>query len=235
MSHRWHTQILVLCVAIAAVISAAEEALSRAPHFAAKMPDFGWIHFVPVLMLTIAGAVWLYGRFHNQKINHSSEDDLVIPGPKVEQILGPIFEDVKGAGAQAAMLWLFEVWSRDLIQKLEETWDHWNYAGENLIHPLNARLDKLDFSKDAAYQLANDRRDFMVEYAAHLRRITADFPGFSSFITTSGYPCDLEYRRVLNGLHSHAKKLEEYAERIWKSETPDSSLHETIDKNTTKS
>jgi hypothetical protein len=192
-----------------------------------SLSQYGW-----AIWLLLAGLLmYLFDFRRRLRLKHrKSEDDLVIPQSKIEQILGPIFEDAKGAGAQAAMLWLFEAWSRDLIQRLEEAWDHWNYAGENLIHPLDARLDKLDFSKETAHQLTNDRRDFMVEYAAHLRRITADFPGFSSFVTTSGYPCDLEYRRVLNGLRSHSEKLEEYAERIWKSETPDSLLQETTDK-----
>jgi hypothetical protein len=192
-----------------------------------RRQDIDWTGLAILLVLCfLVGFLLFPSKRSRPKQLSGGENDLIIPQSKVEQVLGPIFEDVKGAGAQAAMLWTFAGWSRDLIQILEEVWDHWNYAGENLIHPLDARIDKLDFSKDKAHQLSSERRDFMVEYVAHRRRIRADFPGFLSFVTTSAYPSDIEYRRVLNGLRSHAEKLEEEADKLWKAESPNPSLHE---------
>jgi hypothetical protein len=105
---------------------------------------------------------------------------------KIKKIIDEVADDAKRAGAQAAMLWIFSGWAKDLIQRLEETWDHWNYEGQHLIHPLDARLDNLDFSKDSVVKLSNERRDFMVEYAAHLRRLRVDLSGFSSSLTQTG-------------------------------------------------
>jgi hypothetical protein len=185
-----------------------------------------WIGLAILLALCfLIGFLLFPSKRSRPKRISENENDLLIPQSKVEQILGPVFEDVKGAGAQAGMLWLLAAWSMELIQILEEVGDHWNYGGENLIHPLDARLDKLDFSKETAWKLANDRRDFMVEYAAHLRRVQATFPGFSSFVIANGYPSDQEYRRVLNGLRSHADMLRETADKIWTSEMPDNSLY----------
>ena len=151
-----------------------------------------WTGFIILLALCFLIGFLLFPSKRSRPRQLDGEDDLVIPQSKFSQIMTPIFEDVKGAGAQAAMLWLFAAWAKDLILKLEETWDHWNYAGEKLIHPLDARIDKLDFSKDDVNQLVNERRDFMLEYVIHFRRIKTDFPGFSSPVTMGEYPSDLE-------------------------------------------
>lgn len=70
-----------------------------------------------------------------------------------EQVIGEAVDDAKRAGAQAGMLWILAASADELIQLLEQTWHHWNNAGERLIHPLDARLDNLDFSKDCAINL----------------------------------------------------------------------------------
>jgi len=54
MNHRWHTGILISCIAAAAVIQAIEQALSQSPHLAAKFPDLGWLNYVPLALLSIA-------------------------------------------------------------------------------------------------------------------------------------------------------------------------------------
>ncbi len=59
MDHVWHTRILICCVAVAAVAGAADEALSRAPHLAAKLPDLWWLNYVPLVLLSIAGILWI--------------------------------------------------------------------------------------------------------------------------------------------------------------------------------
>ena len=61
MNHRWHTRILISCIAVSAAIDAAEEALSRSPHLAEKLPDMPWIHFLPLLLLSVAGVLWIVG------------------------------------------------------------------------------------------------------------------------------------------------------------------------------
>ena len=61
MNHRWHTGILISCIAAAAVIQAIEQALSQSPHLAAKLPDLGWLSYIPLLLLIIAGLWWLAG------------------------------------------------------------------------------------------------------------------------------------------------------------------------------
>jgi hypothetical protein len=145
---------------------------------------------------------------------------------QAEQEIGEAVDDAKRSGAQAGMLWMLAASAKDLIQMLEQTWHHWNNAGERLIHPLDARLDKLDFSKDGAASLANERRDFMVLYSAHLTRLQADLRGFSSDVTKNGYPNSREYVQVLNDLRAHAQKLDEEADRIWKAEKPEETLHQ---------
>lgn len=65
MNHVWHTRILVSCIAIAAVIDAGEEALSRAPHVVAKLPDLWWLHYAPLSLLSIAAILWIVRLLQN--------------------------------------------------------------------------------------------------------------------------------------------------------------------------
>ncbi len=135
---------------------------------------------------------------------------------KSEKEVDEAIEKIKLAGARGFLLSHFEARAIDLQQTLEETWHHWNNAGEKLIHPLDARLDKLtSYSADGAMKLLDERRDFMVLYSQHLNLLKLEFPEFASLVIEAGYPSDNEYPRVLANLKTHIETLREQSQREW--------------------
>jgi hypothetical protein len=64
----WTKVVTVGCLIVVAVIEAAEQALSGAPHLAAMLPHLagGW-HFLPLILLSIAGLSWLLGYWRKPK------------------------------------------------------------------------------------------------------------------------------------------------------------------------
>lgn len=61
----WSNIATLLCVIVAAVVLAVQQALSGAPDVRKHMPDFAVSHnvnYVPLVLLIAAGAVWLLGR-----------------------------------------------------------------------------------------------------------------------------------------------------------------------------
>jgi hypothetical protein len=70
MDHAWHTKITVSCITAVAIIEAAGEALSRAPGVRGDFSAFGWLHYVPLLLLIIAGIAWLNGRRQSRGHNN---------------------------------------------------------------------------------------------------------------------------------------------------------------------
>lgn len=127
-----------------------------------------------------------------------------------------IIHDVKVHAGNAYVLGLLEACAVSLQSQLEALWHHWDNAGEKLIHPLNARLDTLKtMSADGAWDLINERRDFMVLYAHHLQRLKVDAPDFTSAVVTTGYPSDCEYHLVLSNLKQHIEKLEKESLEAW--------------------
>jgi hypothetical protein len=150
------------------------------------------------------------------------------PRDELLKVIDDAVQDAKRAGGQAGILWNLAARATELTQRLEETWHDWNTAGEHLVHPLDARLDKLkDPSSDEAWRLLNGRRDFMVLYAAHFSHLRAEFPGFLSMLVQNGYPSDKKYSEVLNSLRDHTARLEEKAQDIWDTEIPAADLYAT--------
>jgi hypothetical protein len=151
-------------------------------------------------------------------ISKASLDDL--DDETVESLMGG-WNAAKRAGMQAGMLWRFGAEARTLVDELEKVWHRWNYAKECLVHPLDGSMDHPDF---ANIDLVNERRDFMARYTSHLGNLHAEFPGFLSDIAQLEYPSKREYVDVLSRLRTHAESLEQRAERLWNSESPDESL-----------
>jgi hypothetical protein len=95
-------------------------------------------------------------------------------------------------------------------------WHHWNNAGERLVHPLDARLDKLaHYSTDQAMKLLDERRDFMLLYCHHLNVLKSEFPEFTSPAIEAGYPTDCEYQEVLLRLGQHIEGLKTESLKEW--------------------
>jgi hypothetical protein len=183
------------------------------------LSQYGW-----AIWLLLAGLLMYLFDWRRRRLNPGeTEKYLRIPESKVEQILRPLFRDAKGAGAQAGILWTLAAQARDVLVNLEQVWHHWNDAGERLIHPLDARIDKPDFLKG---NLIAERRDFMAIYMTHLMRLRVDVPGFTSNVTVYGFPSDREYLQVRNALQDHADKLDAAADAIWKSEEPNGTFFE---------
>jgi hypothetical protein len=203
MDHVWHTRVTVTCITIAAIFDAAEEALSHSPHLSEWFSDIGWIHYAPLAMLIIAGISWLTGR-------------LRAPKKMLESEVSNTINDVKLHGGESSLLSFMEARAIELQSILEALWHHWNNAGEKLIHPLDARIDKLkNYSASEAKQLLDERRDFMVLYSHHLNTIKAEFPGFTSAVVGAGYPSSCEYHHVLANLKEHAEKIKNRSEEAW--------------------
>jgi hypothetical protein len=185
-----------------------------------------------IIELLLSGLLVYFILSHGEK-NHVE----IVPAPKLvsratlndldEETIESLMEgwsDAKRAGTQAGILWRFGADARSLVDALERTWQHWNDAGEHLVHPLDVRIDRPDHSNKAFDDLVTERRDFMVLYAYHLSHLRAEFPGFSSDIAQGEYPSDREYIEILRGLRLHVEVLEGTAENIWKSEEFDESL-----------
>ena len=203
MDHVWHTRVTVTCITIAAIFDAGEEALSHSPHIAEKFSDIGWIHYAPLALLIIAGISWLTGRLRTPEQLSESE-------------VAKTISEVKLHGGKALMLGYMEARAIELQSQLEALWHHWNNAKENLIHPLDGRLDTMkDSSSDEYWNLINERRDFMVLYAHHLGTLKAELPEFTSAAVSAGYPAGIEYHQVLTNLKSHAEKLKNESLEVW--------------------
>ena len=118
------------------------------------LPNWRWVHFIPLLLLTIAGVSWLIGRGRPERLEPSKSE------------IDETINNVKLAGAKGFLLSHLEARAIELQQELESLWHHWNNAGEKLIHPLDARLDKVkEISNDGSFKLLNERREFMVLYS----------------------------------------------------------------------
>jgi len=65
--------IVALCsIIIVGVFEAIEQALSNAPTLTKHLPQVGgWIHYVPLALLTLAGLSWLYGSFRRKRLQSS--------------------------------------------------------------------------------------------------------------------------------------------------------------------
>jgi len=176
-----------------------------------------WILFV-VVICWIAIKAFVETRTRGQ---NKPPDLITVERGEFLKVIDEVVDDSKKAGAQAGILWLLAAQAKDAIHLLEKTWHHWNNSGERLIHPLDARIDKPDFTKG---DLISERRDFMAIYLSHLMRLSTDIPGFTSDVTSYGFPSDREYLEVLNALRSHAEKLDSEADKIWQSESPNDSL-----------
>ena len=71
----WETTLPVSCIVVAAIFEACEQALSSSPRTASHLADFhGLGNYVPLCLLIVAGASWLWGR-RNQ--NPSANRQLV--------------------------------------------------------------------------------------------------------------------------------------------------------------
>jgi len=126
-------------------------------------------------------------------------------------------EEVMLQGGQSA---LYDyMWCRaiDLIRDLEALWHNWNNAGERLIHPLDATLDKVAnwTSTNDAMALMDKRRDFMVLYSHHLMIVKLSFPDIVSKTIKGGFPSDREYFEVRSDLEIHAEELKWMAKKTW--------------------
>jgi hypothetical protein len=124
--------------------------------------------------------------------------------------------DVKACAGKAALLYYMVARATELSRDLEALWHQWNNSGEKLIHPLDAKFDKLkDASSDEAWNLLNARRDFMVMYAHHIITMKVEFPDFTSHVMSAGYPAPYEYVQVRDNLKEHADQLEQMADKLW--------------------
>ena len=203
MDHAWHTRVTVSCITVTAIFEAAEEALSHSPHLAESLAKIGWLHYIPLFLLIVAGVFWIWGRIRKPK---------KITNSKLEKIV----KDLKLAGGKAYVLCLMEACAIELQSQLEALWHHWDNAGEKLIHPLNG-VDKLKHNilEGPYLQLLDERRDFMVLYSHHIGRMKVDLPDFSSAVITTGYPSDCEYHLVLSNLKEHIEKLSKESANAW--------------------
>ena len=190
-----------------------------------------WIGLAILFVLTLlASAVLLRQRRNERRSNPTlpvATKDTFVWNQETREEVGKIVNAVKYAGGQAGICWIHSAGARDLEQMIEQAWHHWNDAGERLVHPLDARIDKLkDYLADYSDKLLTERRDFMVLYANHLSRVKVDLPGFSSRLMEMGYPSNKEYFEVFTCIREHAKKLEDTGNKIWENESPDESLYE---------
>jgi len=112
MDHAWRTRITVACITITAIFEAAEEGLSHSLHIAVMLSDVGWLHYVPLLLLTIAGASWLSGRMRKPS---------KIPLSEAEEIV----KNMKPNGGKAFILGEMEGCAIELKSRLEALWHHW--------------------------------------------------------------------------------------------------------------
>jgi hypothetical protein len=140
----------------------------------------------------------------NRKGRHSDSD--------ATQVL----RDVKLQGARAILLSVMATEATYLMELLEEVWHHWDNLGEKLVHPLDARIDKMkDYSSDGVMKLVYEHRDFLVLYAHHLRTLATELPKFASPVVVTGYPSDCEYHRVLANLRVHIENLKTESQTAW--------------------
>jgi len=60
----------ITCLTIVAAIEAVEQAMSGAPHVAARLPHLdGFFHYLPLLLLIVAGISWFVGRRSDKPVN----------------------------------------------------------------------------------------------------------------------------------------------------------------------
>lgn len=72
MLHKsWPNIVTVSCLIIVAIIEALEQAISQSPHLASALPHInGAWHYLPLIILMMAGVVWLFGRFQGKPSPH---------------------------------------------------------------------------------------------------------------------------------------------------------------------
>jgi hypothetical protein len=64
----WPNIITVCSIVLVAIVEALQQALSQAPNVASRLPSFGgWSHYVPLMLLVVAGLSWLTGWFGSRK------------------------------------------------------------------------------------------------------------------------------------------------------------------------
>lgn len=137
-----------------------------------------------------------------------------------------ITENAKNSFAQVVLLNHFHAEAVHIEYVLTTVWHHWDNAGEKLIYPIGKKNEWKEWSIDKCLPLVDELRDFRVVFSLHIGWLHLDFPGFSSKLTTSGYPSEDEYQVVLANIRAHGQALKELANSIKKSETFMESLHE---------
>jgi hypothetical protein len=128
-----------------------------------------------------------------------------------------VLEEVMRAGVSSALYDYMGARARDLIRDIETLWHHWNNAGEKLVHPLTATIDKVqDWSDyEKASKLVDERRDFLVLYSHHVMVVRLMLPEFNSRTMDDGYPSSKEYVQARTDLVTHAEELESLSEIAW--------------------
>jgi len=88
---RWSDTVTLGCIVVVAIIEAWQEAASSVPA-SVKIPRLdGWVHYVPLALLLIAGVVWVFGR--RKKAGslqlQTSQPPAIVPGiPALSALLG---------------------------------------------------------------------------------------------------------------------------------------------------
>jgi hypothetical protein len=123
--------------------------------------------------------------------------------------------ECQDAGSQSSLLYYFAISATQVADRLEDTWHHWNQAGESLANPLGDGHGLKNITSETFIPLTNERRDFMVLYMENWSRFKAEFPKFITPLVE--YPSQEEYRVVLGCLREHATLVRNTADNIFNS------------------
>jgi hypothetical protein len=91
--------------------------------------------------------------------------------------------DVKTNVGKATLLFEYGGFAEMLGKLLEDTWHHWDNAGEKLVHPLSDSMELKNLRSDSFYPLHRELFEFKVLYKFHLEILERHFPTFSSNAT----------------------------------------------------
>lgn len=133
--------------------------------------------------------------------------------------IGPLSRQGKFAGGQAALLCHFAARARGFGQHAREHLASLEQFRGSIIHPLNINHPK-NFGAENALALVDELRDFKLLYRDHLSYLKSEVPGFSSSVTSHGFPSDREYPEVISDLRAHASSLDDAAQQVWDTERP---------------